>query len=160
MEWANDRVLDPKVLNKGNKKTGGHSPYNRSTQCLCPKASRKSESLAVAILVWNTWNSLSTVHFSSPSLSTDSCPSSTDRGKKKKHYTLSAIFHWSLPFLSISVLSSNTGYSNQKHQKREMLLSHLQSSHPWILPPRIPTLKQTSSSSPERSLLLLHPHSL
>lgn len=90
MEWANDRVLDPKVLNKGNKKTGGHSPYNRSTQCLCPKASRKSESLAVAILVWNTWNSLSTVHFSSPSLSTDSCPSSTDREKKKNitHFLL------------------------------------------------------------------------
>jgi hypothetical protein len=89
MEWANDRVLDPKVLNKGNKKTGGHSPYNRSTQCLCPKASWKSESLAlaVAILVWNTWNSLSTVHFSSPSLSTDSCPSSTDREKKKTFHT-------------------------------------------------------------------------
>ncbi|KAJ6890545.1 ion channel POLLUX-like 2 isoform X1 [Populus alba x Populus x berolinensis] len=45
-----------------------------------------------------------------------------------------------------------------------MLLSHLQSSHPWILPPRIPIPKQasssSSSSSPERSLLLLHPHSL
>ncbi|XP_034930872.1 putative ion channel POLLUX-like 2 isoform X1 [Populus alba] len=40
-----------------------------------------------------------------------------------------------------------------------MLLSHLQSSHPWILPPRIPIPKQ-ASSSPERSLLLLHPHSL
>ncbi|KAJ6981611.1 ion channel POLLUX-like 2 isoform X1 [Populus alba x Populus x berolinensis] len=40
-----------------------------------------------------------------------------------------------------------------------MLHSHLQSSHPWILPPRIPIPKQ-ASSSPERSLLLLHPHSL
>ncbi|KAJ6898683.1 ion channel POLLUX-like 2 isoform X2 [Populus alba x Populus x berolinensis] len=33
-----------------------------------------------------------------------------------------------------------------------MLLSHLQSSHPWILPPRIPIPKQ-ASSSPERKLL-------
>nr|APA20314.1 DUF1012 protein [Populus tomentosa] len=33
-----------------------------------------------------------------------------------------------------------------------MLLSHLQSSHPWILPPRIPTLKQTSSSPERKSL--------
>ncbi|KAF9674041.1 hypothetical protein SADUNF_Sadunf10G0086700 [Salix dunnii] len=42
-----------------------------------------------------------------------------------------------------------------------MLLSHLQRSHPRTLPPRIPVLKQTSSSSsPERSLLTLHPHSL
>uniref|UniRef100_A0A6N2MIS2 Ion channel POLLUX-like 2 n=1 Tax=Salix viminalis TaxID=40686 RepID=A0A6N2MIS2_SALVM len=39
-----------------------------------------------------------------------------------------------------------------------MLLSHLQSSHPWTLPPRIPVLKQTSSSSssPERKLLPCH----
>ncbi|XP_011030592.1 PREDICTED: putative ion channel POLLUX-like 2 isoform X2 [Populus euphratica] len=37
-----------------------------------------------------------------------------------------------------------------------MLLSHLQSSNPWISPPRIPILKQTSSSSsssPERKVL-------
>ncbi|KAG5236642.1 ion channel POLLUX [Salix suchowensis] len=36
-----------------------------------------------------------------------------------------------------------------------MLLSHLQSSHLWTLPPRIPVLKQisSSSSSPERKLL-------
>jgi len=25
MEWANDRVLDPKVLNKGNKKSKVHT---------------------------------------------------------------------------------------------------------------------------------------
>ncbi|KAG6764520.1 hypothetical protein POTOM_031992 [Populus tomentosa] len=37
-----------------------------------------------------------------------------------------------------------------------MLLSHLQSSHPWILPPRIPRLNQTPSSPKRSSLLHLH----
>jgi hypothetical protein len=46
----------------------------------------------------------------------------------------------------------------EKHRKRQMLLSHLQSSHPWILPSRIPRLNQTPSS-PKRSLLL-HLHYL
>ncbi|KAF9677664.1 hypothetical protein SADUNF_Sadunf08G0131000 [Salix dunnii] len=43
-------------------------------------------------------------------------------------------------------------WTRPKHRKGEMLLSHLESSRPWILPPRIPRLNQTSASpsSPKR----------